>query len=326
MSAPLLSADRRDGAPLRRPARRGTLYVCVLGTVLLVTVIGLTGLLAARVALRSGRLAEAAARADAYAQSALDLALYAMALNPAWRSTYTHNKWTTAVTDGDVSFCFKLCDEADGNLVNDASQPVRAYGRASTGGIARIYSVLLEPRAPTNLLVNGGMEDGTTGWSGALCQIESRTDGPPRSGTRCLYALNKTSTAGGPTQTLAGALKNGATYQIEVWVKMDSGTGNARATLEIISVPGGTQSFTGGTTSVTTAWTRVVQTVTPTWSGSLTSASLRISTGDWTAFRIDDAALTEQRSPMLPVAGTWRREVLATAGADEEEELLKGKS
>jgi hypothetical protein len=123
--------------------RRGSVYVFVLSTALLVTCIGLSSLLAVRVERRTAAVTQAAVQARFGAASFLEVVVLRIAQNPTWRSSYTHNVWTSDETVDGITYTFKFVDEQDGDLSDDAYQPARLYAKASVGEAVRIYSVLL---------------------------------------------------------------------------------------------------------------------------------------------------------------------------------------
>jgi len=115
---------------------------------LLVTCIGLSSLLAMRVERRTAGLTEAVTQARVAAPSFIEVALLRIANDPTWRSTYTHDVWTTDETVDHVTYNFKFVDEQDADLSNDAYQPARLYAKATVGEAVRIYSVLLAAEGP----------------------------------------------------------------------------------------------------------------------------------------------------------------------------------
>ena len=115
----------------------------VLGMSMIVTVIGVSALLANRVELRIARQEEDTALAAASAPSLIEVALLRLDGDSDWRTTYTSGDWTSNETVSGVTYSFKLVDEKDGNLANDVSQPVRLYAKATVGDAVRTYSVLL---------------------------------------------------------------------------------------------------------------------------------------------------------------------------------------
>jgi hypothetical protein len=287
-------------------------YLAVLGVSLLVMVIGLSALLGVRVENRGADLTVTAVKADVYAQSQVDVALNKLCNDPNWRTTYTNDTWTANQTVGDVVFSFKLVDEIDGNLADDANQPARLYAQATVGDAVRIYSVGVQPYVPPNLLSNGDMEAGTQYWSGYNCTLEARTD-DVHGGAKSIYVSNRTSFASGPTQSITNVIENGTSYTFVVWVKVVGFAALIKPVIKTTATGSGTQNFDGGSSVVGTSWTKVTKTITPSWSGTLTAATATIvTTGVGTPdLRVDDAVLTEQNSgpALLITPGTWRREL-----------------
>jgi hypothetical protein len=291
--------------------RRGSIYVAVLGVATFVAVVGLSALLAVRVQQIAASLNEAAVQADYYSQSTIDLAMYWIAADANWRTTYTNDTWTGEWADGPLRFNFKLVDELDGDLANDPTQPVRLYGRATSGSALRMYSVELQPRAITNVLSNGEMENATVNWTGVNCTLESRTDAP-HGGTKYIYVDIGGISGVGPFQVIPGAVESGATYQFEIWVAATSGTLWARPVMEIYVSGSSKQSIVGSTATIGATWTKLTGTFTPTWSGTLTEARICLySVVGLHDFKIDDALLYKPLTgpALAPVRGTWRREV-----------------
>ena len=122
---------------------RGSVYVFVLSTAILVTCIGVSSLWAVRVERRTAGLTAAVVQARVAALSFLEVALLRISNDPLWRSTYTHDVWTTDETVANVTCSFKLMDEQDADLSNDIYEPARLYAKATVGEAVRIFSVLL---------------------------------------------------------------------------------------------------------------------------------------------------------------------------------------
>ncbi len=307
-----MSSRPRTTRSRRRTLRRGGIYVAVLGVAMLVTLIGLSALLSVRVDQRTTGLIENAVKVDFQAQAAVDRAIFRLNNLANWRTAYTNDTWTAGQTFDGVTTSFKLVDEIDGNLANDANQPVRVYGRATAGDAMRMCSLCVEPRNNRNLLANADMEAGTTGWSGSYCDIEARTD-DYHGGTKSIYAKNRWYYWSGPEQVLTAPIENGVPYRFDVWVKMDLLARYVQLVIETTGSDSGIQWFTSGSVTANTTWTHVTATITPSWSGTLQSAAVYVITATTTnAFKIDDAALVnaDPTRTLVPAPGTWRREVL----------------
>jgi len=289
------------------------MYVMVLMTAMIVAVIGISALTTTRIQLRSAEGGKDTIAARLHAQSAIEMGLFSVCADPSWRTTYTHDVWVAEQPIGDGTYAWKLVDERNGDLTADPSAPIRLYGRGSVREAVRIYSVLLEPPTPeANLLSNGDMESGTTGWYGFDCDIESVTS-EQHSGTAALVAKNRDAYYAGPAQTITSTLENGTAYELEAWVKMASGSSVVRFVMYLRNSFGQVWWLVDGETLVaSTEWTRVSGTMTPTWSGTLSQAYLKVSTEyGTTAFYVDDVVLRVAGSApeMVVDAGTWRREV-----------------
>ena len=136
-----------DGFIMRRIGshrRTGSAYIVLLGVSMIVTVIGVSSLLAVRIELRAAQQTEAAVQAELGAPPLIEVALLRLMANPNWRSTESNDTWTADETVNGITFNFKLVDEQDGDLANDPNQPVRLYAKAAVGDAVRLYSVLLE--------------------------------------------------------------------------------------------------------------------------------------------------------------------------------------
>nr|WP_221379096.1 family 43 glycosylhydrolase [Actinoplanes polyasparticus] len=143
-----------------------------------------------------------------------------------------------------------------------------------------------------NLLANPGMEDGTTGWQVNGSGTLTAGTGTVRSGTRALAIAGRTGAWNGPAQDVTSRITNGRAYTTSVWVRTQSGTPSAKATLALTA--GGTTSYLQLTPAATVnanGWTLLSGTATPSWSGTLSRAVLYVETTAGTDnLVIDDAS------------------------------------
>lgn len=121
-----------------RPAsrRRGSIYLHVLASSLLVTILGLGSLAAVRLQMRSTRLARDSAEARTCAISAVELGLLQVKQNPNWRTTWTSGTWLDNKVLGTGRFTLQGTDITDGVLTDSAYEPLILTG-IGTRGIAR---------------------------------------------------------------------------------------------------------------------------------------------------------------------------------------------
>ncbi|MEV7965989.1 family 43 glycosylhydrolase [Sphaerisporangium sp. NPDC088356] len=142
-----------------------------------------------------------------------------------------------------------------------------------------------------NLLTNGDMESGTTGWGasgGTLSSVTNAVHG----GARALSITGRTASWNGTTQDVTSKLTNGKSYTTSVWVRSQSGTPSAKATLAVTA--NGTTNYLQLTPAAVVnsgGWTQLTGTATVSWSGTLTGATFYVETAAGTdGFSIDDAS------------------------------------
>ena len=147
-------------------------------------------------------------------------------------------------------------------------------------------------QAPADLLTNGNIESGTTGWSafgsGTLAANTSVVHG----GTRSLLLTGRTAAWNGPSQNLASRLTNGRSYTARVWMRTQSGAPTGKVTLALTA--NGTTTYLnlaqGAVNS--SGWTLLTGTRTVSWNGTLSLARFYVETTAGTdSFFIDDASM-----------------------------------
>jgi arabinoxylan arabinofuranohydrolase len=161
----------------------------------------------------------------------------------------------------------------------------------SGGGLFNLNWWQFNPSAGGNLLTNGNMESGATGWgvfgSGALSPNTSVVHG----GTRSLLIAGRTASWQGIRQDVTAKLVNGKSYATSVWVRTQSGTPSAKVTLALTANATTSYVQLAPATSVNpNGWTQLTGTATVSWTGTLTSANLYIETAAGTdGYYLDDA-------------------------------------
>ncbi|WP_371410011.1 family 43 glycosylhydrolase [Micromonospora zamorensis] len=143
-----------------------------------------------------------------------------------------------------------------------------------------------------NVLTNGNVESGTTGWgvngSGTLSTNTSVVHG----GSGSLSITGRTSAWNGPSQDVTSKLTNGKSYTTSVWVRAQSGTPSAKATIALTA--NGTTNYLQLTPTAdvnVNGWTQLTGTATVSWSGTLTGATFYVETaGGADSLLVDDAS------------------------------------
>ncbi|MET7672744.1 family 43 glycosylhydrolase [Micromonospora luteifusca] len=142
------------------------------------------------------------------------------------------------------------------------------------------------------VLTNGDVENGTTGWgvhgSGTLARNTAAAHG----GSGSLSITGRTAAWNGPSQDVTSKLTNGKSYTTSVWVRAQSGTPSAKATLSLTA--NGTTNYLQLTPAAAVSangWTLLTGTATVSWSGTLSSASFYVETAAGTdGLLVDDAS------------------------------------
>ncbi|KAB1940195.1 family 43 glycosylhydrolase [Micromonospora sp. ALFpr18c] len=144
-----------------------------------------------------------------------------------------------------------------------------------------------------NLLTNGNLESGTTGWGVVGSGTLSSNTAVVHGGTGSLSITGRTASWNGPGQDVTSKLTNGKSYTTSVWVRSQSGTPSAKATLSLTA--NGTTNYlqlTPATGVNANGWTQLTGTATASWSGTLTGAIFYVETAEGTdSLLVDDVSL-----------------------------------
>ena len=113
--------------------RRGSLYVAVLGSTMVITVIGISALMLARIERVSAEGTADLSTARFYAQSAIEMGQHKIRQDSNWRTTYTSGAWESNRTIGSGKYTLEGIDPVDGNLSNSASDSLLLRGTGFEG-------------------------------------------------------------------------------------------------------------------------------------------------------------------------------------------------
>jgi len=277
----------------------------------------LTAIIVVRIQRRTAAATTAATTVRITAQSIIDLSLHKLAENANWRRNHTSGSWTAIAGIDSKNWAYMLEDEKDSLLENDPYDSVRLHVRAEVDGALRIYSVLLRPAEPVNLLSNGDMESGITNWAeyGTSCQLIA-CNSKFHTGKWSIGVVNRQDKNTAMITNLSPEdLTSGSSYQCEMQVMADDKDTNIKVKMVITSTVSGTKSFsfTKPVNEADKFWIKISGTLTPTWEGSITSAYLKVRDKETDEnFYIDDASLKldPNLAGLSVVAGTFRQEIL----------------
>jgi|GEM_PF-5235652 len=142
--------------PLRPHARRGSVYLAVTGTSILVSLIGFTALHLSRLELRTTTARNESNYARQLAHTGVEFALARIEWEGAfWRSTHSHGVEVTATPAGtSQSVAYRLLDNGDSDLNNDSTNPVEIQGIGRYRSATYVYSVTYAPSVTPEDLVS----------------------------------------------------------------------------------------------------------------------------------------------------------------------------
>ena len=131
-----------------RRRRRGSAYLLVLGSAMIVAIIGLSSLTVARIHHRTAESGANANEARLNARSAVEACIGATAFLSDWRTSgYVSGEVVGPLDLGNGTCSVKIVDETDDDLANDPDQQVRITGTGQVGSAVYHYTALAEPPA-----------------------------------------------------------------------------------------------------------------------------------------------------------------------------------
>lgn len=131
----------------RGRARRGGVYVLVLGVATVIAVVGLGAIAVSRSDIRSTLASRDWAAAGVLAESAIETVLARINTDPNWRTRYQSGSRELVASVGQREMSFVLVDP-DGDLADGATEPVRIIGTAVVGRSVRSFSLEAAYRPP----------------------------------------------------------------------------------------------------------------------------------------------------------------------------------
>jgi hypothetical protein len=126
--------------------RRGGVYIAVLGTSLIVSLLALAALMAQRIQNRPLTNSPDVRQAELNASAAIELALLTMKQNANWRSTQPHGEWFANRATAAGTCSVEVTDSIDSNLANSQDEPVLVRGIGYSGPAQQRMEVMVDPR------------------------------------------------------------------------------------------------------------------------------------------------------------------------------------
>ncbi len=136
----------KPSAVLRRHRRRGSIYPAVLAYASLVTIIGLSALLALRSQRRASEGENDLSQARLHARSAIELGLWILENDTGWRSERPNGIWVKDRPIGGGIYSLEVVDPNDGDLANSDLEPVVLTGTGVYGSALHKTEVRYGPQ------------------------------------------------------------------------------------------------------------------------------------------------------------------------------------
>src|SRR3954470_11926726 len=108
--------------------RTGGVYIAVLGTSLIIALLGMCAMIGQRIENRLVVASTDIRQAQLNANTAVELAILAMKQDANWRTTYSNGNWFTNRSTGIGSCTANVVDPIDGTLAGGADDPIVITG------------------------------------------------------------------------------------------------------------------------------------------------------------------------------------------------------
>jgi Tfp pilus assembly protein PilX len=135
-----------------RGSRRGTIYVFVLATGMVVALIAAAVLTVAQVNGRVVSQSNDSAEAEVLAENAVEYALNVIANDSNWRTDYPTSMAVGPISMGRGTISFTLQDDVGGTLATSTTDSVRIYGTGKVRNATKVYSLKAAPTSPLTCL------------------------------------------------------------------------------------------------------------------------------------------------------------------------------
>ena len=191
--------------------RRGSVYLAVLGTGLIVSLLALSALALQRLQNRMLTASADVRQAQLNAEAAVELGLLAIKQDSNWRTTYSNGTWFSSRSTGDGACTLSVADPVDANLADDTTDPIVMTGIGTSGtAVQRVVRTFDSHTESLECLRSSVAAGGNVALTGAVLRATN-------SGLISANATSATSsTIYGKVQavTVTGSTYSGTTQQI----------------------------------------------------------------------------------------------------------------
>ncbi len=142
--------------------RRGGVYIIVLGSSMLIALLGMCALIGQRIENRLVASSADIRQAQLNAHTAVELAILAMKQDINWRSTYSNGNWFTSRGTGIGTCTANVVDPIDGNLASGADDPVLITGIGYSGAAEQRAQLIVDPKKTPHSCLRSAVAVGNT--------------------------------------------------------------------------------------------------------------------------------------------------------------------
>lgn len=136
--------------------RVGGVYIAVLGTALIVALLGMSALIGQRIQNRLLVASSSIRQAQLNANTAVELGLLIMKQDTNWRTTYSNGNWFVNRSTALGTCTLNVTDPSDSNLANNADDPILVTAIGYSGEAEQRVKVTVDPRKdPLSCLRSG---------------------------------------------------------------------------------------------------------------------------------------------------------------------------
>ncbi len=126
--------------------RRGGVYIAVLGSALIIALLGMCALIGQRIENRLVSASTDIRQSQLNANTAVELALLTMKQDTSWRTKYSSGNWFTGRSTSNGTCTVNVVDPNDANLSNNSDDPVVVTGIGDSGLAEQRVQVTVDPR------------------------------------------------------------------------------------------------------------------------------------------------------------------------------------
>ncbi len=141
--------------------RTGGIYIAVLGTALIVALLGMSALIGQRLQNRMLVAESDIRQAELNAKSAVELGLLTMKQDTNWRTNFSNGDWFVKRGTNSGTCTLNVTDRIDSSLSNDPDDPFVMLGIGYSGQAVQRFELTVDPRrSPTDVLSSGASAGG----------------------------------------------------------------------------------------------------------------------------------------------------------------------